>query len=293
MQIDTTTEAAGLHALSPNLGLQVDGINLSADMTETDFQTLQDALTESPVVVVRNQSISPDDMKSIGRRFGRLEPHSILQYRHSQHPELSYITNVDKDGNVDDFGASKRAIDWHSDGSFKTNPDAVSFLVSVAAPSQGGPTQFTNMYRAYETLPKELRDRIENLKAFHMRGDGWRIKSPPPPLTEAQKASGEFNGAVHPVVLVHPWSRRKTLFVNPTHTKNIVGMEKAESDALLNALYEHSIHPDFQYHHAWRPGDVVFWDQRGVMHRAGEGTPSGEKRIMLRSMVVCEPHHLN
>lgn len=293
MSVTALKQRFELRPLSEHLGLEIVGLRLSADMTEDAFSVLHGALTQSPVVVLSGQTIGPEDMKAIGRRFGRLEPHSILQYRHPEHPDLSYITNVDKDGNVDTYGATKRAVDWHSDGSFKTNPDAVSFLVSVAAPSTGGPTEFTSMYRAYETLPDDLKRQADSHRAFHMRGEGWRIQSPPPPLTAEQKASGEFEGAEHPIALLHPWSKRHTLYINPGHTKNVVGLSKKDSDAVLDALYEHAINPAFQYHHQWQPGDVVFWDQRGVMHRAGAGTPSGERRIMLRSMVVCEPHHLN
>ncbi len=289
----TVSHGYEVRSLSPFLGLEVHGLALSADMSDEDFSVLHDALVRGAVAVVRDQQLSPEDCKAIGRRFGKLEPHSILHYRHPEHPELSYITNVDKDGKVDDYGANERASGWHSDGTFKDNPDAVAFLVSVAAPSRGGPTEFTSMMRACETLPDDLRQRIHGMKAFHLRGGGWKGEARTPPLTEEQKATGEFNGAQHPIILVHPWSKRETLFVNPSHTNSVVGLDKAESDALLDALYEHSINPEFQYHHQWRPGDVVFWDQRCVMHRAGRGTPSGEKRIMLRTMVTCDPHHLN
>ena len=293
MEQATALQDYDVRPLSPFLGLEVRRLTLSADMAEREFSVLRDALVRGSVVVVRDQKLEPEDCKAIGRRFGKLEPHSILHYRHPEHPELSYITNVDKYGNVDDYGANTRAAGWHSDGSFKDNPDAVSFLVSVAAPSRGGPTEFTSMVRACETLPDDLRHRVEGVKAFHLRGGGWKGEANVPPLTEEQKASGEFEGTEHPIILVHPWSKRETLFINPSHTHSLVGLDKAESDALLNELYEHAINPDFQYHHQWRSGDVVFWDQRCVMHRAGRGTPSGEKRIMLRTMVCCEPHHLN
>lgn len=274
--------------LGETLGAELVGIDLAEPMTPERAALLRRAFTQNPVLVVRGQKLTPEQLIAIGSVFGRLEPHSILQYRHPEHAELSYITNVDKDGNIDTFGAEKRAVDWHSDGSFKARPDSVAFLYSVAAPSRGGPTEFCNMYAAYETLPEATRSRLDGMKAFHKRGEGWASTSPPPPLTGAQKATGEFEGSVHPVVIRHPESGRKAIYVNPGHTVGIVGMDKAGSDALLDELIAHATQPRFYYAHQWKVGDLLFWDQRCLLHRAGRGTPAGEKRIMIRGMMVDE-----
>jgi taurine dioxygenase len=268
------------------LGAELVGFDLGAPLTPERADMLRKAFWANPVLVVRGQQLTPERLVEIGRVFGRLEAHSILQYRHPEHAELSYITNVDKDGNVDIFGQEKRAVDWHSDGSFKAQPDSVAFLYSIAAPSRGGATEFCSMYAAYEALPEATRQRLDKLRAFHKRGEGWRCASPPPPLTAEQKASGEFEGAEHPVVITHPHSGRRALYVNPSHCVQIVGMERAASDALLDELLAHATQPQFQYGHAWRVGDILFWDQRCLLHRAGRGTPAGEKRIMIRGMMV-------
>lgn len=277
---------AEIRPLGDCLGAELVGFDLAAPLTPERAETLRRAFWANPVLALRGQQLSPERLVEIGRVFGRLEPHSILHYRHPEHAELSYITNVDKDGNVDSFGQNKRAIDWHSDGSFKAQPDSVAFLYSIAAPSAGGATEFCNMYAAYETLPATLRQRIDGRRAFHKRGEGWRCESPPPPLTEEQKASGEFDGAEHPVVITHPHSGRRALYINPSHCVQIVGMDRAESDALLDELVAHATQERFRYAHAWRVGDILFWDQRCLLHRAGRGTPAGEKRIMLRGMMV-------
>ncbi|MEZ5863768.1 MAG: TauD/TfdA family dioxygenase [Geminicoccaceae bacterium] len=281
-----STSEAQIRPLGESLGAELTGFDLSAPLTPERAEVLRRAFWANPVLVVRGQELSPEQLVAIGKVFGRLEAHSILHYRHPEHAELSYITNVDKDGNVDSFGQNKRATDWHSDGSFKEHPDSVAFLYSIAAPSSGGPTEFCNMYAAYETLPEALRQRVDGLKAFHKRGEGWRCESPPPPLTEAQKASGEFEGAEHPVVITHPHSGRRALYINPSHCVQVVGMERAASDALLDQLVAHATAERFRYAHSWKVGDILFWDQRCLLHRAGRGTPAGEKRIMLRGMMV-------
>lgn len=277
-----------IEKLGEMLGAELVGVDLSRPITPERAALLRKSFTDNPVLVVRGQKLEPEQLIAIGEVFGRLEPHSILQYRHPEHEGLSYITNVDKDGNIDTFGSEKRAVDWHSDGSFKARPDSVAFLYSVAAPSKGGPTEFCNMYAAYETLPETTRRRLDGMKAFHKRGEGWASTSPPPPLTEAQKATGEFEGTEHPLVIRHPESGRKAIYVNPGHTVGIVGMDKAASDALLDELIAHATQPRFYYAHQWKVGDLLFWDQRCLLHRAGRGTPAGEKRIMIRGMMVRE-----
>ncbi|MEO1016130.1 MAG: TauD/TfdA family dioxygenase [Pseudomonadota bacterium] len=270
------------------LGSVLDSINIGADITSDLIGMIQRALWQSGVLVIHGQKLEAEQLDRLGRAFGRMEPHSILHYRHPEFPELSYISNVDKDGKIDTFAHYKRAVDWHTDGSFKDRPDTEAFLYSLKAPTVGGATCFTDMRLAYDTLSPERRDRIAGLKAFHKRGEGWRTVSGPPPLTEEQKRSGAFAGAAHPVVITHPHTKRRSLYINPGHTSHIVGFSKTDSDALLDELYEHSIAPEFQYHHNWRPGDIVFWDQRSVMHKAGGGVPTDQQRIMIRGMMTGE-----
>lgn len=274
--------------LGERLGAELTGVDLSRAPDAATVATIRAAFLDNPVLVMRGQRMDPEALIAIGDALGTIEPHSILHYRHPRHEQLSYVTNVKPDGSLDEYGATKRAVDWHIDGTFKAKPDCVTFLYSIAAPSRGGNTHFTNMQAAYAVLPAALKQRIAGLSCFHKRGEGWRCTEPPPALTEAQKATGEFEGATHPLVIVHPESGRPSLYVSPTHTCNVVGLSRADSDALLDELYAIATRPEFEYRHAWRVGDLVMWDQRATMHRAGGGTPAGEKRIMLRAMVVSQ-----
>jgi len=285
--LDRSAPPAEIVRLGPNHGAELRGIELARGVTPAVAETIKRAFWEHPVLVLRGQAgLDPERLIEFGNAFGYIEPHSILQYRHPVHEQLSYVTNVKPDGTLDEYGQSQRAIDWHIDGTFKAKPDCITFLYSIAAPSTGGRTQFTNMRLACETLPPALRRRIDGLRCFHKRGEGWKCTAPPPPLTEAQKATGEFEGAEHPIVIVHPETGRESLYISPTHTPGVVGLSRADSDALLDELYAHAIRPEFQYHHEWRVGDLVLWDQRCNMHRAGGGTPRNEKRVMLRGMIV-------
>lgn len=275
--------------LGQNLGAELSGIDLRLGVTPAAVAAIKRAFWANPVLVLRNQTgLTAENLIEFGNAFGYIEPHSILQYRHPQHEQLSYVTNVKPDGSLDEYGYAKRATDWHADGVFKARPDCMTFLYSIAAPSVGGCTEFTNMYLAYETLPEDIKRRVDTLECFHKRGEGWRCTAPPPPLTEAQKATGLFEGNAHPLVITHPESGRRSLYISAAHTSHILGMPRADSDALLNRLYEHAIQPGFQYHHKWQVGDLLIWDQRCTMHRAGGGAPRDEKRIMMRGMIVAQ-----
>ena len=284
----TLADGSGIRTtkLGPMLGAELHGVDLSRPIDAATMDAIRAAFRDNPVLVMRGQDMTPSNLIAIGDTLGFIEPHSILQYRHPAHPQLSYVTNVKPDGTIDEYGQNKRAIDWHIDGTFKTRPDCITFLYSIAAPSVGGATQFASMYAAYDALAPDLKARAATLSCFHMRGEGWKCTAPPPPLTDAQKASGEFDGSVHPLVIVHPDSGRRSIYASPTHTSHVVGVERAESDAILDAIYEVATRPEFQYHHHWKVGDLVMWDQRATMHRAGGGTPRDQKRVMLRAMVV-------
>lgn len=288
--MDTATAETGhrITRLGPHLGAELHGVDLSKPLDAATLEAIRSAFRDNPVLVMRRQAMTPENLIAIGDALGFIEPHSILHYRHPVHQQLSYITNVKPDGTIDEFGQSKRAVDWHIDGTFKARPDCITFLYSIAAPSVGGPTEFTSMYAAYDALPADLKARAETLSCFHMRGEGWKCGAPPPPLTEAQKASGEFDGNVHPLIIVHPESGRRSIYASPTHTSHVVGVPRAESDAILDAIYDVATRPEFQYRHHWTVGDLVMWDQRATMHRAGSGTPRDQKRIMLRAMVVSQ-----
>jgi taurine dioxygenase len=287
MMVDAAS-VEGLVKLGPELGAELHGVDLSRPLDSATLERIRAAFRAEPVLVMRNQALVPENLIAIGDALGFIEPHSILQYRHPQFPQLSYVTNVKPDGTIDEYGQNKRAIDWHIDGTFKAQPDCITFLYSIAAPTSGGATQFTSMYAAYAALPTELRARAETLSCFHMRGAGWKCTAPPPPLTAEQKASGAFEGSIHPLVITHPDSARRSIYASPTHTSHVVGVPRAESDAILDAIYDVATRPEFQYHHHWRVGDLVMWDQRATMHRAGGGTPRDQRRIMLRAMVVSE-----
>ena len=151
-----------------------------------------------------------------------------------------------------------------------------------------GDTAFGNMYQAYEALPADLQRRLDRLDAVHEFEKIWSTMiasgSKRPAFTDAQRA--EKPAVVHPVVLVHPWTGRKALYVNRGVTQTIIGLARAESDELLAFLFDHAEQPEFAYAHKWRVGDTLMWDNCASIHLATGGYDSSTPRLMHRVQVL-------
>jgi taurine dioxygenase len=156
-------------------------------------------------------------------------------------------------------------------------------LYGVIVPSRGGDTQFINMYAAYDDLPAETKARIDRLKVIH-KYESSRKTNRVAKRPETEMAA--MPEAIHPLVRTHPETGRKALYLNPNRMEQVVGLDRVESDKLLDVLIAHAIQPEYQYRHVWRQGDVVIWDNRCTMHKANADYPVGERRLMHRVIVA-------
>jgi taurine dioxygenase len=184
------------------------------------------------------------------------------------------------------LGDGKKLVNgasWHTDDSFMREPCSLTMLYGVTVPSRGGDTQFVNMHAAYEALSPETKARIDRLQVIHKYQSSRQTNKVSQRPDAEMKAMPE---ATHPLVRTHPETGRKALYLNANRMEQIVGMERAESDALLDQLIAHAIEPRFQYRHVWRPGDIVIWDNRATMHKANADYPEGERRLMHRVIVA-------
>ncbi len=211
------------------------------------------------------------DTRDFSRRFGDLEIHVCEQYLLPGYPEILLLTNeLKEDGtrvSIADGGSG-----WHSDLSYMERPSLGSLLYAVQTPEKGGDTEWANMYTAYETLSDETKKRIEGLKAIHQFDQRLNPRLPPPDLRYRDAHSDELRALTpdvqHPIVRTHPVTGRKVLFASLRFTIGIANMDEKEGAALLDELLAHQENPEFIYHHQWKMGDLMMWDNRCTNHRA-------------------------
>ena len=267
------------------VGAEIVGLDISKPINDEDFARIHRAHLHHHVLVFRNQQITPAEHIEFSRRFGPLEIHVLHQFHLKNHPEILIVSNIKENG--EPIGLGDAGVYWHSDISYKPQPSLGSLLHAQELPSEGGDTLFADQHLAWETLSPELQQRILPLKAEHSylaKYEELRAKNPwRPKLSQAQ--IDQVAPAVQPVVRTHPETGRKALFVSEHFTTRIVGLPQQESDALLAELFAHGVKPQFVYRHAWAPHDLVFWDNRSLMHLAA-GTPDHLRRRLNRTTIV-------
>jgi taurine dioxygenase len=267
------------------VGAEVIGLDIASPIGAADFARIHRAHLDHHVLVFRDQRITPDQHIAFSRRFGPLEIHVLHQFHLAGHPEILIVSNIKKpDG--EPLGLGDAGAYWHSDISYKPKPSLGSLLHAQELPSEGGDTLFADQHLAWQGLSPALQQRILPLKAEHSylaKYEELRAKNPwRPKLSQAQ--IDQVAPAVQPVVRTHPETGRKALFVSEHFTTRIVGLPQGESDALLGELFAHSVKPDYVYRHRWAPHDLVFWDNRSLMHLAA-GTPDHLRRKLYRTTI--------
>jgi len=270
--------------LDAPLGAEIIGLDISKPINDTDFARIHRAHLDHHVVVFRDQDVSPDAHIAFSRRFGPLEIHVLHQYHLKGHPEILIVSNIKENGAP--IGLGDAGAYWHSDISYKPKPSLGSLLHAQELPSEGGDTLFADQHRAWDALSPAMQQRLLPLKAEHSylaKYEELRSKNPWRPKLSQQQIDA-VAPAVQPVVRTHPETGRKALFVSEHFTTGIVGLPKDEGDALLAELFAHSVKPEFVYRHRWKPHDLVFWDNRSVMHLAA-GTPDELRRKLYRTTV--------
>ncbi|NQU62400.1 MAG: TauD/TfdA family dioxygenase [Rhodospirillales bacterium] len=261
------------------LGAEVKGVDPAQPLNDGDFAVAHQALLDHLIFVISDLEPDLQALADFSRRFGKLVPHILEQYHHPETSDVSIISTDPTTGAGRNTDMPAGAF-WHSDLSYDRNPSDATLLYSVEIPPEGGDTLFSNLVAAYDTLPRETKDRIDGLNAIHRygyRGDKAVVE-----LNADQENS--HPDALHPVVRTHRASGKKALFVNPGFTVAIDGMPEREGRKLLDELFEHATKPEFIYRHKWKPGQLVACDNRMTMHSATGGY-DGQARTLWRMIV--------
>jgi taurine dioxygenase len=272
--------AIATRPLSNAVGVEILGVDLRNDLPDAVVEAIRDAWHSHCVILIRDQSLDEEAQVRFAQRFGDLGKVLHTHNGRSSLPGVMYISNIRENGKL--IGALPDGeMYFHSDQCYIEHPSVGTMLYAMEVPSRGGDTIFANMFAAYDELPEDLKRRIDGRSALNVY-DYENAAT----VRGSEPKDGVPSWA-HPMVKVHPASGRKALYFNRLMTHHIVGMERAESEALLSRLFDHQEQERFLYRHVWRPGDLIMWDNRSTLHARSDFDAS-ERRLMRRTVVVRE-----
>src|SRR5450631_1715117 len=263
--------------LTPLLGAEIGGVDLARPLPQAVLEEIERAFLEFSVVFFRDQHLTPEQHIAFAECFGRIDFNRFFKAVDG-YPQIAEVRK--EAGQKSNIGGA-----WHTDHSYDQVPAKGSLLYAREVPPVGGDTLFSSMYAAYEALSPGLQKTLEGLKALHSSRHVFGASA-------RQLASSDLKGrignpelatqdAVHPVVIVHPETGRKAIYVNAGFTVGIEGWSVEESEALLGYLYKHAVRPEFTARFRWQPGSLAFWDNRSTWHLALNDY-AGYRRLLHR-----------
>jgi taurine dioxygenase len=272
--------------LDAPLGAEISGINLSSSITPSDLETIEDVWRERLVVVFQDQQLSDPQLIAFSRNFGELDPPGPNPYGQpflKDHPELNVISNVVENGKPMGNLGDGEAV-WHADMTYVEVPPKAAMLHSleVPPPEAGGNTYFANMFAAYDALPADLKKAATGKIAVHdaSTNSAGMLRKGYKEVSDVRQTVG----AHHPLIRTEPVTGRIALFLGRRPNAYVMGLEVAESEGLLNALWSHATQPRFTLCHRWKVGDLLMWNNLSVLHRRDPFDPK-TRRVMHRSQI--------
>jgi taurine dioxygenase len=265
------------------LAADIEGVDLAGAVSPETMAAVEKAWAENLVLRFRNQRLSDDDLMRFSRHFGTLDwaPVAATNDAPEGRSYIMVVSNVVENGQaIGQLGAYEAV--WHTDMSYTAEPPRASLLYSLEVPESGGDTGFSNMYRALETLPADLRKAIKGRVCRHdaSRNSAGELRRG---YVDAPDPSHTV-GADHPIERTHPVTGRQALFLGRRRNAYIPGLSLADSEALLDALWAHASNPDLAWYQQWKVGDLIMWDNRCTMHRR-DAFDADARRVMHRTQV--------
>jgi len=294
MSSAATLDPAGfeIRRLSDAMGAEVIGLDLSVPLDTRTLEAVKDAFQTHHLLCFRDQHLSPEQQVAFSKRFGELETFPEAD-KTRQAPVIYHVANVSNDGVL--LGAKhvqsifqKVNARWHTDSSYRAIPSLASIMYGIEVMpegSEGGETEFSNMFEAYDALPAEMKERLEPLHMVHYYEFGRRLFEELPPVSHAEKSL--VPPVTHPVIRVHPdRDHRRSLFFTTNAGNEIGGMSLEDGQALHRKLASHVSQARFCYQHRWQVNDLVMWDNRCLLHRAKGYDMDRYRRVFRRTTVA-------
>lgn len=261
--------------ISGAIGAEIHGVDLSHTLDETVIGQIRTALHDHGVVFFRDQDLTPEQHMAFAGRFAPININRFFAHAEG-YPAIAEVRK--EPGQQKNIGGG-----WHTDHSYDAEPAMGSILLARELPPAGGDTLFASMYAAYDALSDGLKKTLEGMRAVHSSEHvfGASVKREQQADGRLRNAHQATQNAVHPVIIRHPGSGRRALYVNPGFTLRFEGWTDDESRPLLDYLYRHAARPEFQCRFRWREGSVAFWDNRATWHYAANDY-QGERRLLHR-----------
>ena len=263
-----TYDSFMLNEMSPACGGIIEGIDLSKDLTNRQFDEIHEALLDRTVIVFRDQQITPEQQVAFSRRFGEPQPAAVSGFEKSmQNPEIDIL-----EYDADNPPHVTRDL-WHTDFVGTERPTLGTVLYAKDIPPEGGDTVWVSTSAAYEALSDRMKAHLEGLWAYHdsyqpydehVRPEMWASEG----TDNVKQQRAEYRPSLHPVIRTHPVTGKKGLFVNESMTTFIKDLDKRESEFLLRYLFDYLRTPEFNYRHKWQTNDLAVWDNRLSLHYA-------------------------
>ena len=271
--------------LTPIFGAEVTDVDLSDDIIPELFSLIYEAFLDYQVLVFRRQSMSPADHVRFARLFGEVQVHVMNQYHADSYPELYLLSNIDEYGSPNGQHPDQGTLAWHTDGSWQRITGQATMIYSIEIPALGGETEICDMYGAYNELDKTTREYYKTLHVMHNLDYSRSRNHSHEPLTEEQKRA--VPPVEHPLVRTHPETGRRCIYLGD-HAQNVVGMDYAAGQALVDEINDQLVKSERVYSHRWQPNEFMIWDNRCVLHRSRPFDTANDHRVVRRCTVLGE-----
>lgn len=266
--------------LSEAAGARISGVDLRGGLDDAVMKDIHRAWLDNFVIVIPGQNLSGDDQIAFTEWFGPRQEVRTVKVVDEGPQNFMYVANKKVDGM--DGVLPDGEMQFHSDQCYYETPSRATILFAIEIPSEGGNTKFANAYQAYDSLDSATKERLSGLKALNVYDYDANA------TVKTNESSPDAPRYAHPVVIRHPETGREVLYVNRLMTDHIVGIDRAESDALLEGLFQVLEDPAHSYEHVWTPGDLVMWDNLCTQHARTWFDPS-MSRVLRRTTVAGQP----
>ena len=271
-----------VNRLSPTIGGEILGIDLSKPLTSEVKDLIYEALLVYKVIFFRNQDLTTEEHLDFSNNFGELEVHPFAPHK-EDFPEVLKITHNKK--------SRGRENTWHSDVTWREKPSLGSVLRMIEKPDHGGDTLFADMYAAYDDLNDDIKDTLEGAIAVHdFAGFRDRLIKEGKSQEEIEAFNEKYPMPEHPVIRTHPDTKKKVIYVNRAFTQHIKGWKKQDSDSMLQFLYSRASIPEYQCRFKWENNSIAFWDNRACQHYAASDYWPNIRKVERVTIIGDRPY---